>query len=220
MGQYTLLMNNATKQLVCTQKISLRQHESLVDKIVFVVPFMYTEEIDLRDFSVVMEWLDPTGIAHMDILEKEEEIYKEKYQRYFLPIESPINRYAGDVELKLVFTYADSSTKKRYKLETRTTMLTIESIKDYYAVMPNESFDALNDKIDELKALADQINASAEIYNAIKADNHRINEDGDLVLTSGGVDIGTPVSVVTPGTIDDIDQSHDGVINLDDVYNL
>lgn len=219
MGKYIIKMINSTKQLVATNRINLRQHESLVDKIVFVVEYMYAEDIDLRDFNVALEWLDPTRVAHVDILEKEEEVYKENYQRYFIPVESPINRYAGDIEMKLVFTKVDYETSTRYKLESDTAIVPISTIKDYYAVLPNESFDAISDTIDRLQAMSDQLSADAELFFETKADNHMIDENGQLYLTAHGEKIGNGLNVVTPGTIDDEDGDENGVINLDDVYN-
>lgn len=219
MGKYTVLMNNVTKRLVTTNKINLRQHESLVDKLFFICEFQYSEDIDLREFQCVLEWLDPTNVAHVDVLEQEEEIYKEKYQRYSLPIESPLNRYAGDIEVKLVFTKVDYETGKRYKLESDTTIIEIKSIKDYYAVLPNESFDAINDSIDKLKALTDELSSSAELYDKIKADNIGINEDGDVQLLSHSEFIGDAISVATPGTIDDEDGNKNGVIDLNYIYD-
>lgn len=218
MGQYVIKMNNSTKQLICTNKINLRQYESLVDKLSFLVEYQYTEDIDLRDFSVQLRWIDPSNVAHVDLLEKEEDIYKENFQRYFLPVESPLSRYAGEIKMYLVFTYADEETKKRYKLESEEIYIEISNVKDYYAVMPNESFDYIDQKVDELKAMVEQLNASVEIFEKTKADNIAINEDGDLQLQANSEFIGNAVAVVTPGTIDDVDSIHDGVINLDEVY--
>lgn len=218
MGQYTILLNNATKQLIATNRINLRQHENIVDKLTFVVPFQYTESIDLRKFNVVLEWLDPTNVAHMDVLEKEEEIYKDNYQRYFLPVESPLNRFAGDIEMKLVFTMVDYETSKRYKLETDTIIVPIMSIKDYYAVMPSESFDAINDTIDELRAISDKLTADAQLFYDTKGDDLGFDEEGTLHLTAHGEIIGQGVDVATPGTEDDEDESHDGIINADEIY--
>lgn len=223
MGQYTILMNHPTKQLIATHKISLRQHENLVDKLVFIVPFQYNDEIDLREFNCVIEWLDPTNVAHVDLLVKDEEVYKENYQRYFLDVTSPLNRYAGDIEVKLVFTWQDDETKKRYKLESDTTIIPIETVKDYYAVMPDESFDAINDKIDELRSLAEQMNASAELYEKTKADNLTLDQTtNELQLTSMGEKIGSPVILdlidEADKALDELDKNpNDGVIDLDDI---
>lgn len=218
MGQYTIMLNNATKQLIATNKIDLRQHESLVDKLVFIVAYQYNDEIDLKDFAVTLEWLDPTSVPHTDVLVKEEDVYKKDYQRYFLPVESPLNRYAGDVEIKLVFTKVDYETKKRYKLESNTTHITISTIKDYYAVMPNESFDAINDTIDKLKAQVDALTAAADIYDRTKADNHMVEDGtGKVYLTANGVKIGDGLNLASVD-VPDYDDDDDGVIDITGKY--
>lgn len=219
MGKYTILMNNKNKRLIATSKINLRQHESLVDKFEFVIPYAYSDEIDLREFQVALYWIDPVGVVHMDILEKEAEIYKEEYQRYFLPVTSPLNKYAGEIEMKLVFTMVDYETETRYKLETDSIIVEIKTIKDYYSVIPNESFSYVEDKVDELKAIADQMNADAEVYFNTKADNHRINDDGQLVLMANGKILeNTGVDVATVEVPDD-DDTIDGVIDISGKYD-
>lgn len=215
---FSILMNNATKTLRVTNRINLRQHENLVDKIVFIVPFQYNDDVDLRQFNVTAEWLDPTRVAHVDLLVPEEDVYKETFQRYFFPVTSPINRYAGEIELKLVFTMTDFETGNRYKLETDSVNFEIMSIKDYYAVLPNESFDAINDFIDKLKAQSEEVVAAAEIYNERKADNIMVNEENStLQLVSNGKPIGNEVDVMLPSTKDDFDGENDGIINVDGV---
>lgn len=215
--EFTILMNNVEKTLTVTKRISLRQHENLVDKLIFIVPYQYNEDIDLREFNVVLEWIDPTNVAHMDTLEPDEAVYKENYQRYFLPVTSPLNRYAGDIKAKLVFTKTDFETKKRYKLETSEVVIAIETIADYYAVLPDESFSKINDSIDRLEAQSKALIAAAEVYDKTKADNHVI-DGGELYLTANGEKIGDGLNIATvsiPDVEDDID---DGIIDISGKY--
>lgn len=222
MGLYTILMNNSTKQLIATNKIRLHQHEAIRDKLCFVIDFDYSPIADLRDFQVVVEWLDPTNVAHVDILEKEEEIYKEKYQRYFLPVKSPINRYAGEIELKLVFTKTDYETTRRYKLESEPITVEISTIKDYYAVLPNESFDGIADMISQLQAQTDALTAAADVYDKSKADSITLDQKtNELQLTARGEKIGEAVVIdlidEKDKELDKLDGKVDGVIDLDDI---
>lgn len=224
MGQYTILLNNSTKQLVATNKIALCQHESLVDKLTFIVPFQYTEDIDLRNYVCTLYWKnDSVNVAHVDVLEQEEEVYKDAYQRYFLPINSPINRYAGDIEMYLVFTHNDYETKKRYKMETFPISITIDTIKDYYEIIPNESFNAIDDRMDELQSKIDMLTTAADIYDKTKADSLTLDQTtNELQLTSHGDKIGEPVVLdlidESDKKLDELDQnSNDGVIDLDDI---
>lgn len=195
--EFSILMNNATKSLHVTKRINLRQHENLVDKLVFIVPYQYNEDTDLRDFNVCLQWLDPSRVVHVDILEPEEEVYKDNFQRYFIPVDSLISKFAGEIEVKLVFTKTEYETGKRLKLETGTTTFEILPIKDYYVVAENESFDAINDAIDKLRAQTDELIAAAEIYNRAKADSHVIGKDGKVYLTSNGNKIGKGLNLVS-----------------------
>ncbi|CAJ0592205.1 unnamed protein product [Cylicocyclus nassatus] len=185
--------------------------------------YYYSERSRIyRDFEVQLQWLDPTNVAHVDILEKEDDVYKEDYQRYSLPVTSPLNRYAGEIEMKLVFTMVDYENQKKYKLESDTICVEIATIKDYYAVMPDESFSYIDDKVSELKAIADQMNADAQVFMETKADNITLNQTtNELQLTALDKKIGDPVVIdlidEADKELDELDGKVDGVIDLDDI---
>lgn len=217
MGYFKILMK-PNKMLIVTNKINLRQHETMVDKIRFTIPINYSDDINLSDFDVVFEWLDPTNVVHIDTLVKDESYSEEGFMSYLLPVTSPINRYAGDIEGKLVFTYTDYETSTRYKLDTESVIITISTIRDYYAVLPDESFDGISNAISELRAQTDAFIAAAELYDKSKADNHIITEDGELWLTSHGERIGTGVNVAVVEQPDEGDDNEDGVIDISGKY--
>lgn len=218
MGQFTILMNNGTKALKITNSIRLHRFEELVDKLVFIVEYQYSDDIDLRDFNVEFRWVDATGVAHVDMLEKEEEIYKDKYQRYFLPVTSTLNRYIGDNEGYLVFSFTDLETSKVYILKTDPVIIPILSVPDYYQVIPSESLDAISTAVNEIVIKAAELEAAAELYEQTKADNIGFTDDGDVQLKSHGEFIGDAISVAVPGTSDDEDEYRDGVVDLDQIY--
>ena len=92
---YTILMQN-DKTLVATSRTVLRQYESLVDKIQFILPQTY-EGINLftGDYRIVLKYVDQSNVPHMVFLTKEEELYKENYIRCVLPVGIELTRFAG-----------------------------------------------------------------------------------------------------------------------------
>ena len=88
---YTILMNS-DKSLVCTSRTTLYQRDKLVDKLQILIPQTY-EDINLSDFTAVLKYIDQGNEVHSEILIKDEEVYKESYLRYTLPIDTNLTIY-------------------------------------------------------------------------------------------------------------------------------
>lgn len=112
---YTIIMNQ-DKTLQATNKVTLYQRDNLVDTMCFLIPSKY-ENHDLSDFTVILQYTDLANIPHAEILQCNEEMYKNKL-KYTLPIDSDITKYAGDVVLSLTFSKTDIENKKQYVLHT------------------------------------------------------------------------------------------------------
>ena len=81
---FTILMDN-NKFLQITSRATLYQGENYVDTFQIIVPKTYND-IDLRPFTVCLEYVDEYQNAYLDILVPDEEIYKENLIRSTLPI--------------------------------------------------------------------------------------------------------------------------------------
>lgn len=127
--------------------------------------------------------------------------------------------FAGDMSMQMTFTKVDDDTYKTYIRHTTSCTLKIIPIEKWSELITDNALSDLDQRIIKIEQ---GIKVTSELVDAInlkKADNHRINEDGDLVLTSNGLDLpNTAVSVAIPGTEDLNDKQHDGVINADEIY--
>lgn len=200
---YTIVMQN-TKELVKTVETNLYQRENLVDKIQFLIPEQY-EDIKLADFTATLKYADPNLVAHAEILQLDEELYK-GYLRYVLPIDTSLTEYAGDIEIRITFSKTDLEAKKQYVLHTGTTVVSIQTVKDYYTFVPDESLEFVDQKIGELDAKISALEAIATTYDQKKADNITYDEN-KIQLTSNGEKIGNAITIITdeegnPGIID------------------
>lgn len=200
---YTIVMQN-TKELVKTVETNLYQRENLVDKIQFLIPEQY-EDIKLADFTATLKYADPNLVAHAEILQLDEELYK-GYLRYVLPIDTSLTEYAGDIEIRITFSKTDLEAKKQYVLHTGTTVVSIQTVKDYYTFVPDESLEFVDQKIGELDAKISALEAIATTYDQKKADNITYDEN-KIQLTANGEKIGNAITIITdeegnPGIID------------------
>lgn len=191
---YTILMN-ADKTLTTTVKTNLYQKESLVDRIQFYIPTKYNEH-DLTTFTATIVYADQSNVPHAENLVADEELYKEKYIRYTLPVDSGLTKFAGDIKIRLNFNRVDLEEKKQYTLHSSAIKISILPLEDYYAFVPDESLEFVDQIVGALEA---QIEALADISGTTskaKADNIVLDkETNELYLTSSGNPIGDRVNI-------------------------
>lgn len=202
---YTIIMDR-TKNLITTEKTYLYQRENLVDKIQFLLPQKYSD-LDISSCTIVLKYVDAANIPHAEILQKDVELYKNKL-RYTLPIDTALTRYAGDIYFNLTCTKVDMDTQKQYVLHTGETTLSILPIQDYYAFVPDESLDFVDQLVGSLEANIEAMAKVADIYDQEKADNITY-EDNKIQLTSDGRKIGNSITIATD------ESGNPGIVNTE-----
>lgn len=181
------------KSLLATVTTTLYQHENLVDKVFFLFPQNYNG-LELSECTAVIKYLDQGNVPHTEVLQKSEELYKDHLQ-YFLPIDSSLTKFAGDVKVRITFSKTDVAENKQYVLNTGEITISIAPLSDYYAFVPDESLEIVDQLIGKLDAKIAATEAIAEIYDKKKADNITYDEN-KLQLTSNGEKIGNAITIV------------------------
>lgn len=181
------------KSLLATVTTTLYQHENLVDKVFFLFPQNYNG-LELSECTAVIKYLDQGNVPHTEVLQKSEELYKDHLQ-YFLPIDSSLTKFAGDVKVRITFSKTDVAENKQYVLNTGEITISIAPLSDYYAFVPDESLEIVDQLICKLDAKIAATEAIAEIYDKKKADNITYDEN-KLQLTSNGEKIGNAITIV------------------------
>lgn len=188
---YTIVMDKY-KQLNTTIKTILYQRENLTEKIQFLIPEYYNE-IDLKEYTVILKYIDQSSISHAEILESDDELYKGKI-RYILPVNSELSKFSGDISVRITFTKIDMDTQTQYVLHTGETSITISPLKDYYTFVPDASLEFVDQLVGNLEAKLEATERIAEIYDNKKADNITY-ENNDIQLTSNGKKIGNSITI-------------------------
>lgn len=188
---------NKNKQLIATVKTYIYQHEKLVDKIQFLFPQKY-EDFDLTEFSAVLKYVDQSNVPHAEILQRDSELYK-NHIRFYLPIDSDLTRFSGDITIRITLTKVEMSTKTQYVLNTGEYVLSIAPLKDYYAFVPDESLEFVDQLVGNLEAKIEATENIANIYDQQKADNISY-EDSKLQLLSNGKKIGDSITIAGGGS--------------------
>lgn len=121
---YTILMND-NKELITTKTVPLYQREKLVDQIQFITPLVYNA-LDLSECTVIFKYTDIGNVIHREILTSTMEIYKETKYRFFLPVDTKLNQFAGEIIGSLVFYKINEETgQEENVLQTSEVIITI-----------------------------------------------------------------------------------------------
>lgn len=192
---------NEDKSLTETCKTTIYQRENLVDKIQFLFP-QYYGDIALSDFKAVLKYVDQGNVAHSEILEKDEELYKD-HLRYVLPVDTDITKFAGDIKLRISFIKIDVSTKRQYVMHTGELQFHVAPLDDYYKFAIDENLESIDKLIGDLTAKIEATDKIADIYNKTKADNITY-QNNKIQLSANGEKIGDAITIqYDEGTIVD-----------------
>lgn len=198
---YTIVMRD-DKSLRTTQKTTLYQREKLVDKIEFLFPSTYNE-LDLSDFTITLKYVDQGNVAHMEILTKDEELYKDYYIRCTLPVDTNLTQFSGDITIRLTLSKVDLEVRTQYVLHTNETTITILPLSDYYAFVTDETLEYIDQVVASLDTKIEALNKISEVYDSEKADNITY-EDNKIQLTANGQKIGDYITIAE-GTGEPVD---------------
>ena len=200
---YTIVMDKY-KNLNTTVRTTLFQKESLVDKIQFLVPPTYDEIDNIADYNAVLKYVDPNGNFHSEVLACDEEMYK-NYLRYTLPVDTKLTSVAGNLTVRITFIdfSDDAENPEISKLETNSTTIRINKPDGFNDFINAEDIDAYKAEIAKLK-------------EAMPTDLE-IGEHENLHLVHEGNKIGEGVEILMPTQFDELDDNHDGIIDVDNI---
>ena len=193
MGNIISLLMKDDKSLIITESTKLYQHEKLIDKIKIYIPSTYGE-YDLTQFTAVLQYVTQDGTVRTASLTREPDLYQDIYMIFDVPIDTDITTYAGDVELQVTLTWVDVANDHTYVLNTGTQTITVLSLKDYFAFVPDASLSVINNAIAQLQTQIDELEAIAATYDNEKADNIVLDDvNHKMFLTSNGAAIGDEI---------------------------
>lgn len=217
MSMFTIYMDE-TKYLRSTSKdVNLFQGDNAVDNFQVIIP-LYYGNLEMYPFTVCLEYVDENMNAYIDILVPDEDIYKEDFIRYTLPITTKITKSAGTITMKLSMNYVDKEKLIQYSLHSSETQVYIHPVSDYY-MFSDDSLNKIDKLIGELGEKAKYVEEASLALLTKVPDDLGFDDEGTLHVTVKGEIVGHGVDVVTPTVEDDFDGDVSGVINLDNVYS-
>lgn len=189
---YTIMMLN-DKSLIATSRTTLYQREKLADKIQFLFPQTYGY-LNLSEFTAVLKYVDQGNEAHAEILIPDKALYKDMI-RFVLPVDTNLNRFAGDITIRITLTKVDIDNRKNYVIHTGETIIPISHLSDYFKSISDKSLEIIDQKIIELDT---RIKVQEQLHDSLdltKADDLTY-KDNKLSLVSNGKKIGNEVELI------------------------
>lgn len=188
---YTIIMST-DKSLITTVKTTLYQREKLADKIQFLFPQNYGD-LKLSEFTATLKYLDHGNEAHAETLIPNEELYKDMI-RFVLPVDTDLNRFAGDITIRITLTKVDMDNRKNYVLHTGETTIPISPLSDYFQFVSDKSLEIIDQKIIELDTRIKAQEQISDAFDLTKADDLHY-ENNRLSLLAKGKKIGKEVEL-------------------------
>jgi hypothetical protein len=199
------------------------QRSSLTDSLHILVATDF-KGFNIADFTFTLEYILPVSRKYVsETLVAEEEIYKDSYLEYVIPVTSRLSEEAGDIELKITLSNVgldENGKKTQYLIHSKETSVTITPLTNWSDIIPDEALTALDNRI---LALDGQIKALNELQGNISAsipDDLGLTE-GLLQLTHKGNAIGEGVKILAIDedyVQDDADDgASDGVVDIDNL---
>lgn len=148
---YTILMKD-DKSLITTVRATLFQREKLVDKIQFLIPYMY-QDLDIRNCQIVLKYIDQGNEAHSEFLIMDEELYKENFVRCVMPVDTELTQFAGDISIHLSFLNLSTEPELHEEvMHSGDITITISPRSDLYNFVSDKSLSIIDQKMLELDA--------------------------------------------------------------------
>lgn len=215
---YTIVMDKY-KNLNTTVRAVIYKKENMVDKIQFLIPPKYDgndgrvvvdpetgEEtvvkdgvINMGDFTAVLKYVDPNGNFHSEVLIQDLEMYKD-YLRYTLPVTTKLSNVSGNVTIRISFMYFENEGFIS-KFETNSTIVHIDKPQGFDDYVNWEDIEGWKQEMTNLKE-----NMPTDL---------KIGENENLHLVHEDTKIGDGVEILLPTQTDEIDDHHDGIIDVD-----
>lgn len=213
---YTIVVQDTNAMLV-TVRERIMQRSKLMDSLHFLVDPLYKDEIDMTEFTAVMEYITPVSREYKtELLTLSEELYKNKLE-YKLPFDTKLTKESGDIEVQLSFTKTDideEGLSYQYVRKTSPCVITITPISAWSDIIPDNALTALDQRMLKIDAQIKALSETGDIMAMTKADNIVLDsETNELYLTANGNKIGDKINLSDLGdTL--VQSSEEGLVQI------
>lgn len=208
-------------ELVTTVLEPIYRGDHLNQKIIYLIK-PTVGDIDMMTAVVYLNFIRADGEPDVVMLDRQEEMYKETYLQYTLPVTCKLSKYAGEV-VTWMQIYDGPTSNPRVAKSGENVIQIIES-KDMDGYIGDWKGDKIltalyqmkkqtNDGFERVESEFSRVNEDIETLVATKADNIIFNDDDSTIqLTADGEPVGDRiyVNVSTGKMIVDVKLSTDG----------
>lgn len=179
--------------LVVTSREPLYRGDHLYQKLTYLIP-MKVGDIDMSTAALYLSYIRADGTADIDLLKREDELYKESYYQFTMPVTSKLTRFAGPVTTFLTIYYGPYNSPMIAKSGECTLYIQSSTNMDDYINDRNLALiysmqRQMEDKVEKAEsALNDRIDKTDEVV-AAKADNIVFDEETSTIQLVSTVEV-------------------------------
>ncbi len=193
---YTLLIGDDNR-IIATVKERIVQRSKLVNSIRIIVPETYNG-ISMKECLAILYYQLPISKEwDSKELTASEELYKEKYVEYIIPVDTWLTKEYGDVNIEVTFYNVSMDGEidiNQYVRKATNGSIHISSSKDWAAGIADSMLNTVDQRIIQLQILQNRQEEMIEETQSMmsnKADSIAKDETtNEIYLTSQGVEIG------------------------------
>lgn len=213
---YTFLIGK-DNYITTTNSERIVQRSKLVNTIQIFVINKYNE-INMSDCQAIMYYQLPISKEWKSKdLTPSEELYKDKYVEYLIPVDTWLTSEAGDVKFEIKFYNVEMDGESKdiqYVRKTTNGVIHISNSTDWSSSIADSMLDAVDQRIIQLmmaqKAHEEMI-AETQAIMTTKADNIAKDEStNEIYLTSAGKEIGDRIK-------DECGKDGDPIVDIDKI---
>lgn len=213
---YTFLIGK-DNYITTTNSERIVQRSKLVNTIQIFVINKYNE-INMYDCQAIMYYQLPISKEWKSKdLTPSEELYKDKYVEYLIPVDTWLTSEAGDVKFEIKFYNVEMDGESKdiqYVRKTTNGVIHISNSTDWSSSIADSMLDAVDQRIIQImmsqKAHEEMIEETQNILST-KADNiAKDAKTNEIYLTSDGKEIGNRIK-------DECDKDGDPIVDIDKI---
>ena len=215
---YTLLIGDDNR-IISTIKERIVQRSKLVNSIRIIVPEEYNG-ISMKECLAILYYQLPISKEwDSKELTASEELYKERYVEYIIPVDTWLTKEYGDVNIEVAFYNVSMDGNidiNQYVRKATNGSIHISSSKDWAASIADPILNTIDQRIIQLQILQNRQTEMMEEAKANSAESLLVEDSKLYLVDAQGNKKGEPADVVIPRVADDFDGSNDGLLEVDD----
>lgn len=218
---YTFLVNK-DNYIITSHSERIVQRSKLVNTICIYVLNEYGH-LTMQNYQAILYYRLPVSQEWKSYqLTPSDDLYKEKYVQYLIPVDTWLTHEAGDIEFELRFYNVEMGGEvniSQYIRKATDGIIHISSSKDWASGIADSLLDTVDQRIIQVMMAQNRQDELIEETQSRCASSLLVEDSKLYLVDANGNKKGQPANIVVPSVIDNKDGEDDGIIDVDNLQN-